>query len=31
MRLGETERDYYELGASGIVGGSPPPGDGDAE
>src|SRR5215469_9495367 len=23
MRLGETERDYYELGASGVVGGSP--------
>jgi NADH-quinone oxidoreductase subunit I len=29
MRLGETERDYYELGASGIVGGSPPAGDGE--
>src|SRR5258708_27103043 len=24
MRLGETERDYYELGAAGIAGGSPP-------
>jgi NADH-quinone oxidoreductase subunit I len=29
MRLGETERDYYELGASGIVGASPPADDGD--
>src|SRR5215471_12484594 len=31
MRLGETERDYYELGASGIVGGSPAAGDGDTQ